>query len=100
MKNFRGTRRRISTEIPNNPLHRLRTHLQGYGNLIISEERYETALSTPGTLNAEKYLLETLIPFVQMLYDDELQQDYIQQDGARARIIRELINYIWLGIID
>ncbi|KAJ8943496.1 hypothetical protein NQ318_016276 [Aromia moschata] len=44
-------------------------------------------------LNAERYRLEILTPFVQMLYDDELQEGHFQQDGTRAHTTRKTMNY-------
>ncbi|KAJ8959969.1 hypothetical protein NQ318_009402 [Aromia moschata] len=45
------------------------------------------------TRNAERYRLEILTHFVEMLHDDEMQEDYIQQDRARPHTTRETINY-------
>jgi hypothetical protein len=58
---------------------------------IFFEGKYSTVYVTfkhlqfqiVGTLNAERYRLDILTPFIETLLDDELTQGYFQQDGAR-----------------
>ncbi|KAJ8952061.1 hypothetical protein NQ318_010971 [Aromia moschata] len=59
----------------------------------VSRRRIVGPIFFNGTLNAERYRLEILIPFVQMLHDDKLQEDDIQQDGACMHATMEIINY-------
>lgn len=47
-----------------------------------------------GTLNAERYRLEILTPFLETLLDDELAQGYFQQDGARIHTTWANLNFL------
>lgn len=47
-----------------------------------------------GILNGERYRLEILTPFMQMLHDDELRYGYFQQDGARIHTTRDNLDFI------
>jgi hypothetical protein len=47
-----------------------------------------------GTLNAERYRLEILTPFIETLLDDELTQGYFQQDGARIHTTWANFNFL------
>jgi hypothetical protein len=46
-----------------------------------------------GILNAERYRLKILTPFIETLLDDELTQGYFQQDGARIRTTWANLNF-------
>ncbi|RZC41009.1 hypothetical protein BDFB_015015, partial [Asbolus verrucosus] len=47
-----------------------------------------------GTLNADRYRLEILTPFIETLLDDELTQGYFQQDGARIHTTWANLNFL------
>jgi hypothetical protein len=47
-----------------------------------------------GILNAERYRLEILTPFIETLLDDELTQGYFQQDGARIHTTWANLNFL------
>jgi hypothetical protein len=47
-----------------------------------------------GILNAERYRLEILSPFIETLLDDELTQGYFQQDGARIHTTWANLNFL------
>lgn len=44
-------------------------------------------------LHAERYRTEILTPFINMLHDDEVQESYFQQDGARVHTTNENIAF-------
>jgi hypothetical protein len=47
-----------------------------------------------GILNAERYRLKILTPFIETLLDDELTQGYFQQDGARIHTTWANLNFL------
>lgn len=47
-----------------------------------------------GILNAERYREEILMPFINLLHDDEIQEGYFQQDGARIHTTNNNIAFL------
>lgn len=62
--------------------------------IAISRRRIIGPIFFEGNLNAENYRTNILLPFINQLHDDELQNGYFQQDSARPHVANDTLNFL------
>lgn len=62
--------------------------------IAVSRRRLIGPIFFEESVTAERYRNNILNVFVNQLHDDELEQGYFQQDGARAHTARETLHYL------